>query len=167
MPVPKIIVPFEKEAKGNENITPPKLKMPLTKEVKTINLVPPSPVASESPPLSVAPVPATTSKAEKTHIGPWELGKTVGKGGSSSVRLVRHCKTKELAVAKIVAKGMAEKVRARSLANLALRIEDGRPTMAADWRMPVALEREVAIMRLLNHTNIVRLFDVWENHEEM
>src|ERR1700744_6299494 len=29
----------------------------------------------------------------KTHIGPWELGKTVGVGGTCNVRLVRHART--------------------------------------------------------------------------
>jgi serine/threonine protein kinase len=34
-------------------------------------------------------------------------------------------------------------------------------------RMPVGIEREVAIMKLIQHPNIMKLYDIWENRTEM
>jgi serine/threonine protein kinase len=103
----------------------------------------------------------------KKHIGPWKLGVTVGRGGTCSVRRVIHNVTEQHAVAKIINIDTAEKVRARSLANLFARTENGGLTLAGRYAMPLALEREIVIMRLLKHRNVVQLYDVWENRNEM
>lgn len=34
-------------------------------------------------------------------------------------------------------------------------------------RMPIGIEREVAIMKLIQHPNIMKLYDIWENRTEM
>ncbi|KAF2017300.1 Pkinase-domain-containing protein [Aaosphaeria arxii CBS 175.79] len=107
-----------------------------------------------------------TSRRRKTCIGPWELGKTVGRGGCSRVRIVRHMGTGEYGAAKIISKATAEKVRALSLANLIASAETD-PTLAAGKLIPFGLEREICIMKLLDHPNIVRLHDVWENRNEL
>jgi len=65
-----------------------------------------------------------------------------------------------------VAKAVAEKARAVSLANLVKSAEE-EPSFANGKVMPFGLEREIVIMKLLNHRNIVRLFDVWENRNEL
>jgi serine/threonine-protein kinase HSL1, negative regulator of Swe1 kinase len=106
-------------------------------------------------------------RPRKTHIGPWQLGCTIGQGGSCTVRLVRHVKTGQHAVAKIIHKETAEKVRARSLVDLMDRVERGAHQLGGKFPLPVALEREIVIMRLLNHANIVRIYDVWENSNEI
>jgi serine/threonine-protein kinase HSL1 (negative regulator of Swe1 kinase) len=106
-------------------------------------------------------------RPRKTHIGPWQLGVTVGQGGSCTVRLVRHVKTGETAVAKIIHKSTAEKVRARSLVDLMLRVERGDQRLGGKFPIPIALEREIVIMRLLKHPNIVQIYDVWENQDEI
>lgn len=106
------------------------------------------------------------SRRRKTCIGPWELGKTVGRGGCSRVRIVRHLGTGEYGAAKIISKATAEKVRALSLANLIASAETD-PTMSAGKVIPFGLEREICIMKLLDHPNIVRLHDVWENRNEL
>jgi serine/threonine-protein kinase HSL1, negative regulator of Swe1 kinase len=106
-------------------------------------------------------------RPRKTHIGPWQLGCTIGHGGSCTVRLVRHVKTGENAVAKIIHKKTAEKVRAKSLVDLMARVERGDHQLGGNFPLPIALEREVVIMRLLNHPNIVRIYDVWENSNEI
>jgi serine/threonine-protein kinase HSL1, negative regulator of Swe1 kinase len=105
-----------------------------------------------------------TARKRKTHIGPWQLGSTVGKGGTARVRKVRHIVTGQTGVAKIVARPVAEKSRALSLINL-VNSQDG--TFKGDKNIPLGLEREIAIMKLLDHRNIVRLYDVWENRNEM
>lgn len=110
---------------------------------------------------------ALNTRAVKTHIGPWQLGSTVGTGGTCTVRVVRHARTQEFAVAKIISKVMAEKVRARSLANLNHRLQTANDRYTADLTLPVGLEREIVIMKLLDHPNIVHLHDVWENSNEM
>ncbi|QDS70563.1 hypothetical protein FKW77_010475 [Venturia effusa] len=105
-----------------------------------------------------------TARKRKTHIGPWQLGSTVGKGGTARVRKVRHVNTGQTGVAKIVARPVAEKSRALSLMNL-VNSQDG--SFGGDKNMPLGLEREIAIMKLLDHRNIVRLYDVWENRNEI
>ena len=62
---------------------------------------------------------------------------------------------------------MAEKARALSLMNLVKSVETGQMMMQVEKAIPLGLEREIAIMKLLDHPNIVRLFDVWENRNEM
>jgi serine/threonine-protein kinase HSL1, negative regulator of Swe1 kinase len=104
------------------------------------------------------------ARKRKTHIGPWQLGQTVGKGGTARVRKVRHIVTGQTGVAKIVARPVAEKSRALSLMNL---VNSQEASMGTDRSIPLGLEREIAIMKLLNHPNIVRLYDVWENRNEM
>jgi serine/threonine-protein kinase HSL1 (negative regulator of Swe1 kinase) len=105
-----------------------------------------------------------TARKRKTHIGPWQLGSTVGKGGTARVRKVRHVVSGQTGVAKIVARPVAEKSRALSLMNL-VNSQDG--DFRNDKNIPLGLEREIAIMKLLDHRNIVRLYDVWENRNEM
>lgn len=112
---------------------------------------------------------ASTTRQLKTHIGPWQLGKTLGKGSSARVRLARHRVSHQLVAIKIVAKSTAHMTQAGSLANLD-HIDYRKPTTGADGglrRMPLAIEREVAILKLIRHPNIIELLDIWENRSEM
>jgi serine/threonine-protein kinase HSL1, negative regulator of Swe1 kinase len=112
---------------------------------------------------------ASSTRQLKTHIGPWQLGKTLGKGSSARVRLAQHRVTRQLVAVKIVAKSTAHKNQAGSLANLDS-IDVRTPSTNADQglrRMPLAIEREVAILKLIQHPNIIKLFDIWENRSEM
>jgi hypothetical protein len=34
-------------------------------------------------------------------------------------------------------------------------------------RVPVAIEREVAILKMIDHPNICEVFDIWENRSDM
>jgi serine/threonine-protein kinase HSL1, negative regulator of Swe1 kinase len=103
----------------------------------------------------------------KSCIGPWQLGQNVGAGAVGKVRQVRHVMTGQTAAAKIISKGTANKVCARSLANLVSRVGNGDYEMAGDFALPLSLEREIVIMRLLEHHNIARIYDVWENCDEV
>jgi hypothetical protein len=112
---------------------------------------------------------ASSTRQLKTHIGPWQLGKTLGKGTSARVRLARHRVSHQLVAIKIVAKSTAYMTQSGSLANLD-RIDYRNPTTGADGglrRMPLAIEREVAILKLIRHPNIIELLDIWENRSEM
>lgn len=108
-------------------------------------------------------------RRKKTHIGPWELGADVGKGGCGKVRKVRHKITGQEAAAKIISKRVAETARSESLASL---VENSRKSNAGALAaganiIPFGIEREVVIMKLLKHPNVVQLFDVWENRNEL
>jgi len=110
---------------------------------------------------------STDSSRVKVYIGPWRLGKTLGEGATARVRLAKHASTGQWAAVKIVQKRHAQLSQASSLADLdqaeALRPDSGDGLR----RMPVGIEREVAIMKLIQHPNIMKLYDIWENRTEM
>jgi serine/threonine protein kinase len=83
------------------------------------------------------------------------------------VRLVRHSGTGQFGAAKIISKATAEKVRALSLAYLIQSAEQDSSLYPDGKVIPFGLEREICIMKLLDHDNIVRLYDIWENRDEL
>ncbi|RSM03185.1 hypothetical protein CEP52_007558 [Fusarium oligoseptatum] len=103
----------------------------------------------------------------KTHIGPWQLGKTLGKGSSARVRLCRHTVTNQLAAVKIVNRRMAYLVQDSSLAALSKWDSNLPDQIDGEMRVPMAIEREVAILKLIEHPNIMKLYDIWENRSEV
>ena len=110
---------------------------------------------------------ASDGKRIKSCIGPWKLGKTLGKGATARVRLARHVHTGQEAAIKIVQKRHALMSQAGSLAALD-QVESALPKPEVGIRrMPIGFEREVAIMKLIQHPNIMKLYDIWENHTEM
>ena len=110
---------------------------------------------------------ASDGKRIKASIGPWKLGKTLGKGATARVRLARHAYNGKDAAIKIVQKKNAQMSQAGSLAHLD-RAESYMPDSGDGLRrMPVGIEREVAIMKLIQHPNIMKLYDIWENRTEM
>ncbi|KAK5459837.1 serine/threonine-protein kinase gin4 [Exophiala xenobiotica] len=102
----------------------------------------------------------------KTHVGPWQLGKTLGKGATGRVRLAKHAMTAQVAAVKIVSKKSAALVQSASMARMDN--EDPTTMIAAGPRtMPFGIEREVVIMKLITHPNIINLYDIWENRGEL
>jgi serine/threonine-protein kinase HSL1, negative regulator of Swe1 kinase len=108
-----------------------------------------------------------SKKNYKTHIGPWQLGKTLGKGSSARVRLCRHVVTNQLAAVKIVNRRMAYLVQDSSLAALSKWDSSQPEKSSGEMRVPMAIEREVAILKLIEHPHIMKLYDIWENRSEM
>ncbi|KZL78958.1 serine threonine protein kinase [Colletotrichum incanum] len=105
--------------------------------------------------------------AYKTHIGPWLLGKTLGKGSSARVRLCKHRLSGELAAVKIVPKKTAYLIQAGSLAELH-DYDDSLPEkINGEMRVPLSIEREVAILKLVDHPNVMKVYDIWENRSEI
>ncbi|KAL8654631.1 MAG: hypothetical protein Q9210_001388 [Variospora velana] len=104
------------------------------------------------------------SRRRKTHVGPWQLGKTIGKGSSGRVRKARHAITGQDAAIKIVSKQMAEMLRTTSLAQMEKLLSVGDEGKRL---IPFGIEREVVIMKLIEHPNIISLYDVWENRGEL
>lgn len=114
---------------------------------------------------------ASTSRSNdsnlKTHIGPWQLGKTLSKGSSARVRLARHRHTHQSVAVKIISKKTAYLSQAGSIAQLD-KVERDLPEEEDGLRrLPVTVEREIAIMKLIEHPNIIKILDVWENRNEM
>ncbi|KAJ4416918.1 serine/threonine-protein kinase gin4 [Gnomoniopsis sp. IMI 355080] len=103
----------------------------------------------------------------KSYIGPWQLGKTLGKGSSARVRLARHRVTHQSVAVKIIPKKTAYLSQAGSIAQLD-RLERRKPEEEEGIRrLPVTVEREIAIMKLIEHNNIIKILDVWENRNEI
>lgn len=132
---------------------------------------PPPQAVEDDKRLSQASYASTSSsrskKNYKTHIGPWQLGRTLGKGSSARVRLCRHNVTNQLAAVKIVNRRMAYLVQDSSLAALS-KWDSTLPNLPdGQMRVPMAIEREVAILKLIEHPNIMKLYDIWENRSEM
>ncbi|KAI1811073.1 hypothetical protein GGS20DRAFT_137239 [Poronia punctata] len=107
-----------------------------------------------------------SSGNRKTHIGPWQLGKTLGKGSAARVRLARHRATQDTVAVKILAKNMTQLTAAGSMAELD-KWDRTRDEFNSQRQMPLSIEREVAILKLINHPNIVKLHDIWENRAEI
>ncbi|ERF74729.1 hypothetical protein EPUS_04898 [Endocarpon pusillum Z07020] len=109
---------------------------------------------------------ASGKSRRKTHVGPWQLGRTLGKGATGRVRLAKHALTGQVAAIKIVSKKSAALVQSASMAQMDKEATD--PTSATGFRlMPFGIEREVVIMKLIEHPNVINLYDVWENRGEL
>lgn len=107
-------------------------------------------------------------------IGLWKLGRTIGTGSSGNhlacsprehiidvrcfigrVRIARHSRTGQYAAIKIVSKtALNSQV---SLDHLAEEMEHRQ----------LAIEREIVVMKLIDHPNVMRLYDVWETSAEL
>lgn len=108
-------------------------------------------------------------------IGSWHVGRTIGKGSSGScprcvgarpsltltsslghVRIARHAKTGEYAAVKIVSKHALVSSR-MSMSNIG----------EEEDKILLAIEREIVIMKLIDHPNVLSLYDVWETKNEL
>lgn len=99
----------------------------------------------------------------KTHIGPWQLGKTLGKGSTGRVRLAKHAVTGQSAAIKIVSKKSAALAQSQSIAAMDRNIG----SVPGSNAIPSGIEREVVIMKLIEHPHVISLYDVWENRGEL
>lgn len=126
-----------------------------------------APNSNRNSQISTTSTNGSDGRRRKTHIGPWHLGKTLGKGATARVRMARHAVTGQLAAIKIVQKKNAQLSQAGSLA--ALDHMDATMKHPGDGprKMPYGIEREVAIMKLIEHPHILKLYDIWENRTEM
>lgn len=89
-------------------------------------------------------------------LGPWVLGDTIGKGSSGRVRLARHNQTGKLAAVKIIPKNIMFSSR-MSISNASAKHE----------KLMLGIRREIVIMKLIDHPNIMSLYDVFEADNEL
>lgn len=124
---------------------------------------------------------ATKSSKRKSRdtVGPWKLGKTLGKGSSGRVRLAKNMETGQLAAIKIVPKKKAfvhcsnNGTVPNSYSSSMVTSNVSSPSIASrehsnhSQTNPYGIEREIVIMKLISHTNVMALFEVWENKSEL
>lgn len=109
---------------------------------------------------------ASGKSKTKKSVGPWRLGATIGKGATGRVRKARHSFTGQDAAVKIISKKSAEMFKSASIMAMdsmasKIRKSDGRKII------PFGIERECVIMKLIDHPNIISLYDMWENRGEL
>ncbi|UZJ52773.1 hypothetical protein CBS101457_002093 [Exobasidium rhododendri] len=90
------------------------------------------------------------------NIGPWKLGKLIGQGASGRVRHAVHTSTGLQAAVKIVPK----QILATSRMSM-------RDVSAKQDKMTLGIEREIVIMKLIEHPNLLGLIDVYETSKEL
>ncbi|KAG2357325.1 kinase-like domain-containing protein [Suillus spraguei] len=90
------------------------------------------------------------------YIGPWIIGECVGKGASGRVRIAKHRRTGQLAAVKILPLQPIVNSRA-SLATQQAKSEKQR----------LGIDREIIMMKLMDHPNILRIYDVFEGEKEL
>uniref|UniRef100_A0A8D0GLU6 Microtubule affinity regulating kinase 2 n=1 Tax=Sphenodon punctatus TaxID=8508 RepID=A0A8D0GLU6_SPHPU len=95
---------------------------------------------------------STSTADEQPHIGNYRLLKTIGKGNFAKVKLARHVLT-------------GKERGAASSYCLALS-DPPEPASSSLWLL-FQLFREVRIMKVLNHPNIVKLFEVIETEKTL
>jgi serine/threonine-protein kinase HSL1 (negative regulator of Swe1 kinase) len=142
---------------------------PLTIENKRLSAVTDSQRSSKRYSQSSASTNASvefTGRKRKSRVGPWLLGSTLGQGATCRVRKAKHTATGLPAAIKIVSRNVAKDQRSESVV-----VMDNMLAADSRWqverRIPFNIEREVLIMKLIQHPNVIRLYDVWENRGEM
>lgn len=100
----------------------------------------------------------SSKRKSRDTVGPWKLGKTLGKGSSGRVRLAKNVETGQLAAIKIVPKK-------NYLKNKNNKTENG--SKGTGSINPYGIEREIVIMKLISHPNVMGLLEVWENKSEL
>jgi len=124
--------------------------------------IPSSPV----PDIGEEDVDSLTGDGQKAYIGPWRLRETLGQGAAGIVRRCVHRVTHQEGAVKVVSKRSTQLVQAGSLNDLD-QWDRGLPERDGELRIPVSIEREVAILKLIQHPNIVKLYDIWESHDQL
>ncbi|KAJ7211327.1 kinase-like domain-containing protein, partial [Mycena pura] len=89
-------------------------------------------------------------------IGPWILGECVGKGACGRVKIAKHRITGQLAAVKILP--LAPLVDSR--ASLVIQ-------QAETEKQRLGIDREITMMKLMNHPNIIRIYDVYEGANDL
>ena len=87
-------------------------------------------------------------------VGPWVVGECVGKGASGHVKVARHRRTGQLAAVKILP--LQPFVSNRNA-----------QAQAKTEKQRMGIDREITMMKLMNHPNIMRIYDVYEGEKEL
>ncbi|ORY34280.1 hypothetical protein BCR39DRAFT_517417 [Naematelia encephala] len=99
---------------------------------------------------------SSTGREDAKMIGQWRIGRTIGKGSSGRVKIAKHAVTGKYAAIKIVPKGLI----------ISSRMSVSEAGARAD-KVLLGIEREIVIMKLIDHPNVLNLYDVWETSQEL
>ena len=102
---------------------------------------------------------APTIKGDR--IGPWKLGPTLGYGSTGKVHLAQNVSSSNTQNRHSPAQA-AIKVISKSVFLNNGNNNNNSSLISPEDDLPYGLEREIIIMKLLNHPNVLRLYDVWE-----
>jgi len=97
--------------------------------------------------------PSTRSNNNGTRIGPYLVGKTLGVGSTGRVKLGTHIETGNRVAIKIIAKASL--------------LEKYSKDPVKQLNMNQKLEREITLMKLIQHPNIMQLYDVYETDRDL
>ncbi|QPG77323.1 hypothetical protein FOA43_004732 [Brettanomyces nanus] len=114
--------------------------------------------------LSGSNTPRTPKHHHPVKIGPWKLGPTLGKGATSRVFLATNAHTGQKAAVKVVSKSSLNSDGGSTNGDS----NDADGDRGCDSAgLSYGIEREIIIMKLLNHPNVLRLYDVWETEKAL
>ncbi|KAF8433219.1 kinase-like domain-containing protein [Boletus edulis BED1] len=116
-------------------------------------------------------VPRKHREDDPKMIGLWKVGRTIGKGSSGRVRIARHAKTGQYAAVKIVSKQHLNNNNSHTANTNTTTTTTTtalvRPPPDTPEHMRLSIEREIVIMKLIEHPNVMRLYDVWETSSDL
>ncbi|TFL05082.1 kinase-like domain-containing protein [Pterulicium gracile] len=95
---------------------------------------------------------ARKQRKDPRMVGLWKIGRQLGKGAYGRVKIARHALTGQYAAIKILKRAQAPATVSAQLNEVALQAE----------RDDKHFEREIVLMKLLYHPNVLRLYDVWQ-----
>ncbi|KAJ3281514.1 Serine/threonine-protein kinase brsk1 [Borealophlyctis nickersoniae] len=108
---------------------------------------------------------SSSSKLQGQRIGPYSLGKTLGVGSTGRVKLGTHIETNHRVAIKIIPKDSL--AASPSSSSKPVTTAGGKTEGATTTSLNRKLEREITIMKLIQHPNVLQLYDVYETDKEL
>lgn len=102
--------------------------------------------------MTVANTETHSAAKPSSTIGPWKLGETLGFGSTGKVQLAQHERTGHRTAVKVISKSI---------------FNNNGNHSNDDSVLPYNIEREIVIMKLLSHPNVLSLYDVWETNNNL
>lgn len=113
-----------------------------------------TPRHTPSRPHKPTPSPGTPrqSSIHASKIGPYLVGKTLGVGSTGHVKLGVHVETGQHVAIKIIPRDI---------------LQDSTSSPEKIHLLRKKMEREITIMKLIQHPHVLQLYDVYENENEL
>lgn len=108
---------------------------------------------SRQPSIASSLLSRVNSTSHPQFVGPWRLGRTLGRGATGRVLLATHRVNGQKAAVKVVSKSELD--------------DEDIIKPNSPGGLPYGIEREIIIMKLLTHPNVLRLYDVWETSKNL
>ncbi|KAJ3238280.1 hypothetical protein HDU81_008104 [Chytriomyces hyalinus] len=106
------------------------------------------------------------AKDSSPRIGPYIVGKTLGVGSTGRVKLGTHVDTQQRVAIKIIPKdSITRKESTSSLESTSP--GSSPPASPKESKLNEKTEREITIMKLIQHPNVMQLYDVYETEKEL